>query len=328
MRDVAERAGVGLGTVSRVVNGVGAVREDTERRVRMAIDELGFQRDEVARALRPGQTSSTIGVVLGDLTNPFYASIAKAAVDAAGRLGYAVVLGTVDEDPAIERRTVRELIARRVAGLVIVPDQSDHSYLAGAGAHIPVVFVDRPAAGLAADVVLADNERGGRLATAHLVRHGHRRIAALVAPSYHTTGRRLRGYRRALRDAGIPGDDRLVVLLSEGTTDEAAAAVRCLLREPQPPTAVFATTNFVAEGVIRATARARGRLALVGFDDFRFADMLPTPVSVVTADVGELGRRAAALLSARLTGDVSPPQRVVLPVRLIERGSGEIRPRS
>lgn len=327
MRDVAVRAGVGLGTVSRVVNGAGAVRDETASRVRAAIDELGFQRDEIARALRPGQNSSTIGLVLGDLTNPFYASIAKAAVDAAGRLGYAVVLGTVDEDPAVERRTVRELIGRRVAGLIVVPDQSDHSYLADAD-HVPVVFVDRPATGVVADAVLVDNERGGRLATTHLVRHGHRHTAVLVAPSYHTTGRRLRGYRRALHDAGLAVDERLVVRLRDGTADEAAAAVGRLLREPDPPTAVFATTNFLAEGVLRATRRARRRLALVGFDDFRFADMLPTPVTVVTADVDELGRRAASLLLARLTGDASPPRRVVLPVRLVERGSGELPPRS
>ena len=199
MRSVADRAGVGLATVSRVVNELGSVRPETADRVREAIRELGFQRDEVARALRPGQNSRTIGLLLGDLTNPFYATLAKAAVTVANQTRYAVVLSTVDEDPQVERTAIRELIGRRTAGLIIVPDQGDYSFLDRSDGHarIPVVFVDRPSAGMRADTVLFDNEGGGKLATEHLIRHGHRRIAILVSPSYYTTGRRLRGYRRA-----------------------------------------------------------------------------------------------------------------------------------
>jgi LacI family transcriptional regulator len=326
MRDVATRAGVGLGTVSRVVNGVGSVGEATAERVRAAIRELGFQRDEIARSLRPGQNSMTFGLVLGDLTNPFYASVAKAAVQVANRAGYAVVLSTVDEDPRIERRAIDDLIGRRVAGLIIVPDQGDHSFLNDANRHsrVPVVFVDRPATGTEADVVLLDNEGGGRLATAHLIEQGHRRIAILVAPSYYTTGRRLRGYRRALREAGISAEDRLVVNLRQGTADEAAAATRDLLSSANPPTAVFSTTNFLTEGVLRAAWSQHHRIALVGFDDFRLSDMLPTPVTVVASDTEELGRHAARHLLDRVNGDTSPFRRTVLPVQLIRRGSGEI----
>jgi LacI family transcriptional regulator len=325
MRDVATLAGVGLGTVSRVVNGVGSVSEASAERVRAAIRELGFQRDEIARSLRPGQNSLTFGLILGDLTNPFYASVAKAAVAVANRAGYAVVLSTVDEDPRIERRAIEDLIGRRVAGLIIVPDQGDHSFLTDANRHsrVPIVFVDRPAVGVEADVVLFDNEGGGRLATAHLVKHGHRRIAILVAPSFYTTGRRLRGYRRALREAGIPADDRLIINLRHGTAEEAAAATRDLLAAPNPPTAVFATTNFLTEGVLRAAQPQHHRIAVVGFDDFRFSDMLPTPVTVVASDTEELGRLAARHLLDRVNGDTGPFRRTILPVRLIARGSGE-----
>jgi LacI family transcriptional regulator len=326
MRDVAARAGVGLGTVSRVVNGVGSVGEASAERVRTAIRELGFQRDEIARSLRPGQNSLTVGLILGDLTNPFYASVAKAAVEVASRAGYAVVLSTVDEDPRIERRAIDELIGRRVAGLIIVPDQGDHSFLNDGNRHgrVPIVFVDRPATGTEADVVLFDNEGGGRLATAHLIKHGHRRIAVLVAPSYYTTGRRLRGYRRALREAGLPTEDRLVINLRQGTTEEATAATRDLLTSADPPTAVFSTTNFLTEGVLRASQRQHHRIAVVGFDDFRLADMLPTPVTVVASDTEELGRHAARLLLDRINGDTSAIRRTILPVQLIPRGSGEM----
>jgi LacI family transcriptional regulator len=327
MRDVAERAGVGLGTVSRVVNGVGSVREETAKRVLAAIDEIGFQRNELARSLRPGQNSLTIGLLLGDLTNPFYASLAKAAVEVAARSGYAVLLSTADEDPQVERRAVGELIGRRVAGLIIVPDQGDHSYLNGLTMHerVPVVFIDRPATGFDADVVLLDNEGGARRATQHLIEHGHRRIAILIAPSYYTTGRRLRGYRRALREAGIPVDEKLVVTLRRGTTEEAAEATHRLLTLDDPPTAVFSTTSFLTEGVLRTARQLRRRLALVGFDDFRLSDMLPVPITVVSSETEELGRHAARLLLDRLGGASGPARRTVLPVHLIPRGSGEIR---
>jgi LacI family transcriptional regulator len=210
-----------------------------------------------------------------------------------------------------------------VAGLIIVPVQGDLSFLIDANRHsrVPIVFVDRPAAGVEADVVLFDNEGGGRLATAHLVKHGHRRIAVLVAPSFYTTGRRLRGYRRALREAGIPAEDRLIVNLRQGTAEEAAAATRNLLASADPPTAVFATTNFLTEGVLRAAQPHR--IAVVGFDDFRFSDMLPTPVTVVASDTEELGRLAARHLLDRVNGDNGPFRRTILPVQLIPRGSGE-----
>jgi LacI family transcriptional regulator len=315
-------------TVSRVVNGVGYVRTETADRVKAAITELGFQRDEVARALRPGKNSLTIGLLLGDLTNPFYASLAKAAVEVANQAGYAVVLSTVDEDPEVEQRAVGDLIGRRVAGLVIVPYQRDHAFLDRRGSHgrTPVVFVDRPAVGISADAVLLDNEGGGRLATQHLIDHGHRRIAILVAPSYYTTGRRLRGYRRALREAGIPMDERRVVDLRRGTAEEAAEATRNLLTSAAPPTAVFSTTNFLTEGALRATQDSHHRIALIGFDDFRLADMLSTPVTVVTADAEELGRKAARVLLTRIDGATHPMSRMVLPVHLIARGTGEIAP--
>jgi LacI family transcriptional regulator len=327
MIDVAKRAGVGLGTVSRVVNGGAGVREHTADRVRAAIAELGFQRNEVARALRPGKKSSSLALVLGDLTNPFYATIAKAALEVAGRDGFAVVLGSVDEDAEGERRAIRELIGRQVAGLMIVPDQGDHSFLAGpAGAGVPVVFVDRPAHGIEADIVMVDNEGGGRLATEHLLQQGHQRIAMLLAPSYYTIGRRLRGYRRAFRSAGVPLDESLVVPLPEGTAGEAAKATRELMQRADRPTALFASTNFLTEGVLRGLGEfaLEHPPAVVGFDDFRLADMLPTPVTVVASDTAELGRIAARLLLDRTAGtDTRPPQRIVLPCALVRRGSGE-----
>jgi LacI family transcriptional regulator len=329
MRDVAVLAGVGVGTVSRVVNGGTSVRPATAERVHAAITQLGFRPNEIARALRPGKTAATLALLLGDLTNPFYASMAKSAVETARSAGYAVVVTMVDEDPNAEERAVRDLLARHVAGLMLVPDRSNHAFLRETLARgIPVVFVDRPASGIDTDVVLLDNERGGYVAATHLLGFGHRRIAALVAPSYHTTGRRMRGYRRALRAAGIQPDPQLEVTLPVGTPDAAFDATRNLLDLPDPPTAFFATTNFLCEGALRALRGRRHPPAVVGFDDFRLADLLPTPATVVAGDPAELGRRATELLLRRLSADGhGPAERIVLPVRLIQRGSGELEPR-
>lgn len=328
MRDVADAAGVGLATVSRVVNGVDTVNQATADEVRKVIDRLGFQRDEVARSLRPGQSSLTLGLMLGDLTNPFWSQLAKGAIGQAKGSGYSVLVGSADEDPTTERRAVDELISRRVAGLIIVPGSGDHRFLQDRDQRlrVPVVFVDRPARGVDTDVVSFDNDRGGRLATRHLLDHGHVRIGIVVAPAYYTTGLRLRGYRRVLREAGVPVDDALVAQLRHGSADEAATATRALLESPDPPSAIFATTNFLTEGVLAALGRRHSSVAVIGFDDFRLAALLPTPVTVVAANTEELGRHAAELLLDRIDGNDAASRRVVLPVSLIERGSGEIAP--
>lgn len=326
MRDVAKAAGVGLATVSRVVNGAEAVSEETANQVRRAIAELGFQRDEIARTLRPGQHSWTIGMLIGDLTNPFWSQLANGALSEAKQAGYAVLVGTADEDPAAERRAVEALTSRRVSGLIIVPGGEDHRFLLGPNnrPRVPVVFVDRPARGVEADVVAFDNHRGGRLATQHLIEHGHRRIAVLVAPSYYTTGLRLRGYRQAMREAGLDIDDSLIIQLRHGSAVEASEATRRLLHMASPPTAIFSTTDFLTEGVITALGKRHRSVAVVGFDDLPLASLLATPVTVVTADVHEVGRRAAQLLLDRIGAQDRPPQHVSMPVKVIERGTGEI----
>src|SRR4051794_38191574 len=268
MRDVALRAGVGVGTVSRVVNGGNSVRPQTAARVQAAIDALGFRRNDIARALRPGMNSRMIALLLGDLTNPFYGAIAKTAVDVARAADYAVVVTMVDEDPLAEQRVVQDLLGRRMAGLVIVPDTSDHSFLQTTlDSGTPIVFVDRPGTGIDADVVLLDNDRGGFLATSHLLEHGHRRIAALIAPSYYTTGQRVRGYRRALRTAGVEIDPSLIIALPAGSPEAARAATFDLLGRRNPPTGIFASTNFLCEGALRAVASGGRPVAVVGFDD-------------------------------------------------------------
>lgn len=176
MKDVAARAGVGLKTVSRVVNEEPGVTEDTISRVQAAIDALGFRRNDSARLLRKGRTAS-IGLVLEDLADPFYSPLSRAVEDLARAHSTLLFTGSSAEDADREQELVLAFCARRVDGLVIVPASEDHRYLEPEiAAGVATVFVDRPAEGIDADVVLSDNAGGTREGVAHLIAHGHRRI--------------------------------------------------------------------------------------------------------------------------------------------------------
>jgi LacI family transcriptional regulator len=327
MNDVARLAGVSLKTVSRVVNGEAGVHPSTAQRVLAAIDQLGFRRNLGARNLRRGSSTGTIGVVLEDVANPFY-SVLTRAVEEVGRLyGRHVLTGSSAEDADRERELVLEFCARRVDGLLVVPAGLRHGYLVPEiHAGMPVVFLDRPAGDIVADTVLVDNLGGTAEAVRHLVEHGHQRIAFLGdAPNIFTASERLRGFREGCARDGVRFDESLVVM---GAADERAVgeALRRVLRRPNPATALVTGNNRITVHVIRALAGEPVRPALVGFDDFELADLLDPPVTVIAHDTGALGKAAAELLFARLSGDNSPPHRVTLPVRLIARGSGETAP--
>jgi LacI family transcriptional regulator len=190
----------------------------------------------------------------------------------------------------------------------------------------PVVFIDRPAGDIVADTVLVDNIGGTVEAVVHLAAHGHRRIAFLAdSPDIYTAAERLRGFREGCARAGIRYDEDLVVLRTP-TAGGVGQAVTRLLSGDDPATAVVAGNNRATVHLLRALARTHPRPALVGFDDFELADLLDPPVSVIGHDVSALGEAAARLLFARIHGDQSNPRKVVLPVHLVARGSGEVAP--
>src|SRR5687768_1370659 len=202
MRDVAERAGVSLKTVSRVINAEAGVAAATAERVGAAIAELGFQRNDLARSLRQGVSSSTLGLVIEDVANPFYSAIAQAVEAAARERGFLLITASCEEDPDRERELVHALLRRRVDALLLVPASHEHGYLADA---TPVIFLDRPPVGLEADCVLLDNLGGARRAVEHLLAHGHERIAMVGdTAELYTAAERLAGYHEALREAGAP----------------------------------------------------------------------------------------------------------------------------
>jgi LacI family transcriptional regulator len=328
MRDVASRAGVSLKTVSRVLNGEPGVMSGTSERVRLAISELGFTRNDIAAGLRRrGQATASLGLVIEDVANPFYSALTRAVEESARARGYLLFAGSSSEDPEQERELVQAFCARRVDGLIIVPAASDHSYLSAEVAlGTSVVFADRPPSRLDADAVLTANVEGAFTGVTHILAHGHRRVAFLGdVPAISTAAERLQGYREALTAKRIRVDKALV-RVGVHDADAAEEAVRELLALTNPPTAIFTGNNLLTVGAYRVLRTHHRPIALVGFDDFALADLLDPPVTVVAHDAAALGRASADLLFARLDNPTRPTQVVTLPTRLLVRGSGEVRP--
>ncbi|WP_043628925.1 LacI family DNA-binding transcriptional regulator [Nonomuraea candida] len=328
MSDVAREVGVTAKTVSRVVNGENSVSAETRARVLAAMEKLGFQPNLMARNMRVGARDSTVGLIIPDMGNPFFGTVAGGIEAAMRPRGLTLIVGSSEETAEGERSLTSTFLARRVTALLVVPaaDSDHHSLRAERGTGLPIVFLDRPPSGLTTDCVVSANREGARTGVAHLIAHGHRRIAFIGdLPTLYTRRERFQGYRDALAEAGIPFDRRLV----ETGHDEkaAAAAVARLLAAKDPATAVFAANNFAATGVVLGLARLRRQeVALVGFDDLPLAEVLEPALTVVAQDPEAIGKAAAELLMARLDGDRSRARTVEIPTRLIVRGSGELPP--
>ena len=329
MRDVAALAGVGIKTVSRVVNDEPNVSSETKQRVHRAITQLNYQPDINAGNLKrsDGRTGA-IGLLVGNVANPFSGAIHRAVETEARRRGVAVFAASLDEDPLKEAETVRGFLRRRVDGLILTTATANQRYLLPEIQRgVPIVFIDREARGISVDAVVTENRAGAATGARHLLARGHRRIAYLGDDlMLQTAGERLAGFRDALAEAGSTAE--IPPLNGPMSVASAETAIGTLLDAPEPPTAILTGQNLATIGAVRAL-HARGlehRIALVGFDDFSLADLLSPGVTVVAQDPSSIGARAAQRLFARLDGDTGAPQTVRLPTTLIERGSGEISP--
>ncbi|GAA2817627.1 LacI family DNA-binding transcriptional regulator [Kitasatospora paracochleata] len=327
MKDVAASAGVAFKTVSRVVNGEPGVGEETAARVRRAIAELGFRRNDGARLLRQGSRTRSIGLILEDVSDPFYSQLSRAVEEVARAHGCLLLTGSSAENPDRERELATDFCARRVDGLLIVPTAADHGYLTPElAAGTAVVSLDRPAPGITVDTVLTDNTGGAASGVAHLIRHGHRRIGYLGdLPGIFTASQRLAGYRQAMAHSGYTAHESWTDMAGPEPAGVRLALHR-MLSGPAPVTALMCGNNRITVAVIRELAALAERPALVGFDDFELADLLAAPVTVVAQDPTLMGRTAAELLFRRLQGDRGGACTVRMPTVLIPRGSGEVPP--
>jgi len=329
MRDVAALARVGIKTVSRVLNNEPNVSPETTERVHRAAAQLHYEINSVAGNLRrSGQSTKTVGLVVGHVANPFSGQVHAGVEDVLYPHSYSVLAASLDDDAEREQRLVREFLRRRVDGLILTTISAEQTYLLPEISRgLPIVFVDREPCGIAADAVVGDNMGGAREATAHLIAHGHRRIACLADRETLTTAKhRVEGYRAALKEAGLDYDPSLVTM-NLGSTNAARAAVTALLRSDNPPTAIFAAQNLITIGSIHALRDAglQHTVALMSFDDIALADALDPGLSCVTQDPRSMGALAGQKLLARLAGDQDAPVTIISPTTLIARGSGEIK---
>lgn len=328
LAEVAALAGVSLKTASRALGGEKYVAHATLARVQAAAQRLGYQRNAAASLLAAGRIADNVSLVTGDLTNPFYSAVAQGLEDAIREHGMHLSVGNSRESSDHEWRLAVSMADVHTKALVVASAMTEHSrYEALQARGIPVVFVDRPAEGIEADSVVFDNLAGGRIAAEHMLSLGHRRIGFIGdyewLPTHHD---RVTGMAEVLDAAGAAEWRGLV---RTGAHD-AASARECLLdllSLPEPPTAIVAGNNRIALGVMEglATRDPRApRLAVLGFDDFDWAGVLG--MSVIAHRPAAMGHHAARLALARVADRDRPTETVTLPMELMRRGSGEIRP--
>ena len=323
MRDVAERAGVGMMTVSRVLNGTAHVADDTSARVYRALKDLQYQPNLMARALR-GHRTRSIGVIVPYLYDPFFASCAHAISSVAKQHAYTVLLATSDENCATETEAARDLLRRHVEGIIVIPACDGHSHLNDQEFRsIPKVALDRPVPRSRIDHVLVENQNGAALATEHLIQHGHKRICFLgLNEKIFTMHARVAGYVKTMRAAGLEPK----CFFNAGNEAAMLDFLRTVCTRSDPVTAVFAANGLTSRHALHAVATLNiqipEQLAFIGFDDFDLADILRPPLTVVRQPVQRAGEEAAQLLFTRLDGNPpAPTQKLNLPVELILRRS-------
>lgn len=330
MRHVAALAGVGVKTVSRVINGEPNVAPTTAARVREAAARLNYEPDLQASNLRRGDgMTHTIGLLVSDISNPFSGEIYRAIEEAARARGFAVFISSLDSDPARERAAVAAFLRRRVDALVLTTAEGDHSYLVPElNRGTPIISVDQKPSGIDVDAIMVDNEVGAATATRHLAATGHRRIAFLGHRSEaQTAHHRRHGFLSELGRLGIPTSELPMI---EGIRDERTAydSTLAVLDSENPPTAIFSSSQLVTIGALKAL-HGRGlqnSVAFVGFDDLPLAGLLSPGLTVIAQEPRRVGEIAAERVFARLDGDTGPARNFLVPTRLIVRGSGEIPP--
>ena len=326
IRDVAKRAGVSPITVSRVINNSDYVSTATRARVEAAIDELKYVPNMLGPSLRFKQTM-TLALVLTDIANPFWTTVARGVEDVAQANGYNIILCNTDESETKQEQYLNMLLRRRIDGIVLVPAQSAPEPVNMIQKqNIPVVILDRQIPGLQVDIVRADSENGAYQLTDHLLSLGHRHIAMLAGPPKVSTAiDRVRGYRQALAAAGL-SEEATYIYWGAFTLDSGREMAQQALSANPQLTAFFAANNFIAIGAIQVL-RELGMvvpddIALVTVDGIPPVFSIDPFLTVANQPALEMGQQAAQLLLGRVTGELDAEcQHIILPTQMIIRSS-------
>lgn len=304
--ELAAKLNLSISTVSRALSRPEMVAPHTRERIAEAAERYGYRPNGIARSLRKGKTQ-TIGLIVSDIQNPFYAAVTRAAERVAARQGYTLIICNADENAENEMRALRLLDEMQVAGIIHGSTGATLPTLEALSAKgIPIVDIDRVSGLAEADTVLVDNARGAALAAEHLLSLGHRHVAVITGPQHLTTGtERLTGFRQALGAAGITLEETYVKI---GDFREASGhqATLELLDLPAPPTALFVANNEMMAGALAAlqtrVVRVPEDISLISFDDVRWAKYVDPPLTIVAQPTERIGTLAAELLFERLAG--------------------------
>ncbi|GLY67329.1 LacI family DNA-binding transcriptional regulator [Amycolatopsis taiwanensis] len=324
-RDIAELAGVSITTVSHVVNGTRSVAPETRAAVLRAIEETGYTGDAIARSLVTGGTRS-IGVAISLLANPYFAALMQAIEREAASAGYTVLLADTHDTVATEQETVRALRSRRVDGLLLTPSPGDGALISElVSLGVPTVLLDRLTTRTDVDQVGVENIQSTSALTEHLASLGHRNIGLVSgAAGLSTSEERTLGYRLGLGRGGLPWNPQLIAC-GHSTRTGGAAATRALLALPDPPTALVVANDAMMVGVLHEVRglgiRIGADLAVVGYDDVEWSDLVDPPLTTMAQPVEEIGRRAVRLLLARIADPDRAKETLRLPPRLMHRAS-------
>jgi LacI family transcriptional regulator len=323
--EVAKQAGVSPTTVSHVINNTRFVAESTRQRVLAAMDQLGYQPNALARSLRRGETK-TLGLILPDSANPFFAEIGQEIENAAFQNGYSVILCNTEGEAEKESVYTNVLSTKQVDGMIFVAagEKSD-SISTLLRQKLPLVLVDRDLGDVQVDAVLTDNFQGGQLAARHLIELDHRRVACVTGPSNLTpSAQRAIGFCSAMADAGLPLDPSFI-LRGDFTAESGYQAALAVLSRADRPTALFACNDMMALGVLRAASElglsVPRDLSIVGYDDIKLCAYLIPPLTSVAQPKAQIGQIAIEMVTGRINDKNNSTRRIVLSTRLVVRQS-------
>ena len=325
MHDIAREADVALGTVSNVLNGSASVRPHMRDRVNRAIARLGYEPNVFAQALRRNR-SDIVGMLIPDITNPFFPAVVRGADDVASKHGLRLVLCNTDDNPEKERTLLRELLQYKPATILVIPaTDSSLGALTKDLQTCPLVCIDRRPDNWKGSLITVANEEGGYIATRYLLAMGHRRIACITGPQHlQNSLERLRGYRRAMKEHGMRVSETMV---AEGRFDRESGrqAALSLLGRKDAPTAIFAMNDLMALGALQGMREMHLRcpedISLVGFDNLEFGEFVEPGLTSVVQPGYTLGQRAAEIAIRGLASPDEASASVVLPVELLIRRS-------
>ena len=323
--DIARRAGVAPITVSRVINNSGYVSQSTRERVEAAVKELGYVPNTIARGLRSKRTH-TLALIVTDITNPYFTSMARGVEDVAGAYDYTVIYCNTDESETKEEKYANMLAQRQVDGVLLVPSCGNAKTIKFFEANdINVVVLDRRISGVRSDIVCSDSENGANRLVKLLIGLGHKRIAIITGPKdVSTSVDRVTGYQQALREAGLSENE----LIYYGAFNEQSGyeLTNQLMTQVQKPTAIFGANNYIAMGIIKALHDLQldvpGDVSVVGFDDLPESIFMKPFLTVARQRAYEMGQLATELLLKRISGKLSQEHReLLLPIEIILRES-------